>query len=79
MAQLHDDGYQFIGPTAVGKLTVPEIRILKEGQYQNAQERKQKQRAQQKSKSDEVSETRMNIEKSHDQNDADFVEDLASN
>lgn len=79
MAQLHDDGYQFIGPTSIGKLTVPEIRMLKEGQYQNAQERKQKQRAQQKSNSDEVSETRMNIEKSHDQNDADFVEDLASN
>jgi hypothetical protein len=58
-------------------LTIPEIRVLKEGQYQNQQERKQKQRAQEKASGD-VSETRMNIEKSHDKNDASLVEDMAS-
>lgn len=79
MASLHEDGYAFIGETAINKLTVSEIRVLKEGQYQNQQERKQKQRAQQKASSDDVSETRMNIEKSHDKNDKALVESMASN
>jgi len=78
MASLHDDGYQFIGDTAINKLTLSEIRVLKEGRYQNQQERKQKQRAQQKGGAGEVSETRMGIEKSHDANDKALVEDMAS-
>ena len=77
MASLHEDGYQFIGDTAINKLTISEIRVLKEGQVQRQQERKQKQRAQEKSGGD-VSDTRMEIEKSHDANDKALVEDMAS-
>jgi len=77
MASLHEDGYQFIGDTAINKLTISEIRVLKEGQVQRQQERKQKQRAQEKSGGD-VSDTRMEIEKSHDANDKALVEEMAS-
>jgi len=78
IASLHEDGYQFIGDTAINKLTISEIRVLKEGQVQRQQERKQKQRAQQKGGAGEVSDTRMEIEKSHDANDKAIVEDMAS-
>jgi len=77
MASLHEDGYTFIGDAAINKLTISEIRVLKEGQYQNGKERKQKQRAQQKSAAD-VSDTRLDIEKSHDKSDTSLVENMAS-
>lgn len=77
MAQLHDDGYQFIGDNAINKLSISEVRVLKEGQYQNQQERKRQQRAQQSADGD-VSKTRMDIERSRDKNDKALVEEMAS-
>lgn len=79
MASLHEDGYTFIGDRAINKLTISEIRVLKEGQYQNDQERKRQRRAKRGSGSDEVSETRMEIERSRDKNDKALVEEMASN
>lgn len=55
-----------------------EVRVLSEGKYQNAQEKKRKQRAQRRGKSDEVSQTRMEIERSRDANDKALVENMAS-
>jgi len=80
VAQLHDEGYQFIGPTAFTKLTLPEVRILHEGKQQIADEKKRQRRAENGSvsaESGEVSDTRMDIERSRDMNDKKMVQDIA--
>lgn len=73
---MHDDGYKFIGDSAINKLTLPEIRMLQEGRYQINQEKKRQRRAKRNANS-EVSDTRMDIERSRDKNDKKMVENLA--
>lgn len=80
MDKLHDKGYAFVGDKSITRLTISEIRVLEEGMYQNAEAEKRERKLQQKTagKPGGVSETRRDIEKSRQQSDKEFVEDLAA-